>query len=284
MIPKPAQYLLRVDDLCPSVWREGWERLRNVIERLEVHPILAVVPDNDDPELKQSPADPAFWEQVRSLEARGADIAVHGYRHVCESTGRSLLGIHGRTEFAGVKYETQRNWIRAGFEMLRGRGLQPRLWIAPRHGFDRNTMRALAALGVGYISDGYARVPFRRQGIAWIPQQLWGPVAKNRGLWTICIHPQTADSFEVQGLARFIEEHREQFTSFDRVIREFPPKPLGLGEWLYAEMAQARIRIRNRRRRGAHGNSSTNGAEAFGRHSADSRGRAVPIDPGRQEG
>jgi uncharacterized circularly permuted ATP-grasp superfamily protein len=35
---------------------------------------------------------------------------------------------------------------------------------------------------------------YRRHGITWIPQQLWRPVVKSRGLWPICIHPYAASS------------------------------------------------------------------------------------------
>jgi len=249
MIPKPAQYLLRFDDLCPTIPLKGWERFCPIIEEFGVRPILAVVPENHDPGLDRAPADPEFWEKMRKLEASGATIAVHGYRHLCDSKGRSLLRIHRWSEFAGVKYETQREWIRAGFRLLREKGLHPRLWVGPRHGFDRNTIRALTTLGVHYISDGFARVPFRRYGITWIPQQLWGPVVKKRGLWTICIHPCAAGVSESERLRGFLEHYADQFTSFDRVMKELPAKPLGIRERIYARIVLGRVQRRNRRRK-----------------------------------
>lgn len=226
-----------------------WERFRKLINEFEIRPILAIVPDNHDSDLNHSPADPDFWEQMRSLEAAGATIAVHGFRHLCQSKGESLLALHRSSEFAGIEYETQHDWIRGGFRILREKGLHPQLWIGPRHGFDRNTIRALSALGVGYISDGFARVPFRRYGITWVPQQLWGPAAKKKGLWTICIHPCMASASSAKRLARFLEKHNHQFTSFDRVVREFPAKPLGPRERIYQRIALERVRRRNRRRR-----------------------------------
>ena len=125
MIPAPAQYLLRFDDLCPTVSRERWRRFRSLIEEFRLRPILAIVPDNCDPELQVSPPDPAFWEQMRALEAAGATIGLHGYRHLCSSRGRSLLGLDRMSEFAGVAIETQRAWIREGLRILRGHGLNP---------------------------------------------------------------------------------------------------------------------------------------------------------------
>jgi predicted deacetylase len=249
MIPTPAQYLLRFDDLCPTIPASRWGAFRSLIDKHGVRPILAVVPDNQDTDLRRAPEDPEFWANLRAMEAAGATIAVHGYRHLCHSHGKSLLGLHRRTEFAGVDFETQHKWIRAGFRILRDQGLNPRLWIAPRHGFDRNTLRVLNNLGVEYISDGFARVPFRRHGITWIPQQLWRPVVKSRGLWTICIHPYAANSYDRERLQSFLQNHVSQITSFDRVLKEFPPNSLGLWERMYQSLALRRVQRRNRRRR-----------------------------------
>lgn len=257
MIPRPAQYLLRFDDLCPTIKPARWQRCRKLIEEFRIRPILAVVPDNRDSDLDGSPADPEFWEQMREMEAGGATIAVHGYQHLCCSRGESLLGLHSRTEFAGVDFQTQRKWIRAGFAILEEKGLHPRLWVGPRHGFDRNTLQALRSAGVKYISDGFARVPYRRFGLTWIPQQLWGPVVKSKGLWTICIHPHAAGSADVDRLRRFLEIHGDQVTSFDRVVTDFAAGHLGLWERIYQRIALGRVQRRYRRRRRRHRRGQT---------------------------
>ena len=252
MIPKPAQYLLRFDDLCPAISSDRWGKFRRLIEEFNVRPILAVVPDNRDSDLEGSPCDPGFWSGLRNMEAAGAVIAMHGFQHLCHSTGSSLLGIHRLSEFAGVDFETQRAWIDEGLRILREKGLSPRLWIAPRHGFDRNTLRALSDAHVDCICDGFARIPYRRHGLTWIPQQLWSPVMKSEGLWTICIHPYTARSSEIDGLKRFLQHYGGQLTSFDRVLEDFRPAPLGLSERLYERIALWRVQRRQRRRRQHH--------------------------------
>lgn len=249
MIPRPAQYLLRFDDLCPTIKLSRWERYRKLIEEFGIRPILAVVPDNRDSDLAHAPADPGFWERLREMEAGGATIAVHGYQHLCYSRGQSMLGLHSKTEFAGVDFKTQRDWIRAGFKILDEKGLHPRLWVGPRHGFDRNTLRALRSVGIEYISDGFARVPFQRYGLTWIPQQLWGPVVKSKGLWTICIHPCAAGLSDIERLRRFLANHAGQFTSFDRVVNEFAGRRLGMWERIYQRIALGRVQRRFRRRR-----------------------------------
>lgn len=238
-----AQYLLRIDDLCPTVNAERWLRFESLIDKFKLKPILAVVPDNRDPELQISPPDAAFWERMRALETAGAAIGLHGYRHLCESRGRSLLGLQRTSEFAGASYETQRAWIAEGVRILRGHGLHPKIWVAPRHGFDAQTLRALLGEGIRLLSDGFSRIPFLRDGITWIPQQLWAPVEKDRGLWTVCVHPNTAGDAAIASLRGFIAAHASQFTSLDGALLQFQPATLTLAERIQAECALRRLKL-----------------------------------------
>jgi hypothetical protein len=183
------------------------------------------------------------------MEAEGATIALHGYRHLCASQGESLLSLHHHSEFAGVPEGTQQRWIREGRRILRGQGLNPTIFVAPRHGFDHATLRALRKEGIPLLSDGFARVPFTRGGITWIPQQLWGPVEKTSGLWTICIHSNFTHAVQVGELRAFIRDHAAQFTSVDRVLAELLPAKLGLIERLYEAWALWRAQVHRARRR-----------------------------------
>ncbi len=180
---------------------------------------------------------------MKALEAAGATIGLHGYRHLCVSQGRSLLGLHRTSEFAGVAFKTQRAWIGEGLRILRGQGLHPSIWVAPRHGFDKHTIQALLGEGISLLSDGFARLPFLRSGIAWIPQQLWGPVEKDRGLWTICVHPNTASDAEIAALRDFIAAHAPQFTSLDDAVHRFQPSTLTLAERIQAVCALRRRKL-----------------------------------------
>lgn len=249
MIPRPAQYILRCDDLCPTASRPRWQRFFDLVAEFRLQPILAVVPDNRDPDLELSPPDPEFWTRVRALESAGASIALHGYRHLPNSRGRSLVPLHGNSEFAGVPEHIQRQWIHEGLAILRTHGLNPRIWVAPRHGFDRNTLRALGSEGIKTLSDGLTRVPFTRDGFTWIPQQLWQPVGKKSGLWTICIHPNTASDWLLQRLHDFLRTRAGQFTSVDRVLAELRPASLSLTERLHATLALKRIQAAQLRKR-----------------------------------
>jgi len=238
----PAQYLIRFDDLCPTFSVERWLPFQALIEEFRLHPILAVVPANEDPELSVAPPDPTFWDRMRALESAGAAIALHGYRHDCSSRGHSLLSLARTSEFSGLPIETQRTWIRNGLGILRCRGLRPQIFVAPRHGFDIATLAALCAEGLPLLSDGFATAPFLRGGVTWIPQQLWGPAIKSSGLWTICIHPNTASAADIQSLREFLISSAASCTSLDRVLDEFQPATLTLADRLQADAAFWRLK------------------------------------------
>jgi predicted deacetylase len=249
LVPEPAQYLLRFDDLCPTISRARWERFLPLIEQYGIRPIVAIVPDNRDADLDRAAPDPDFWPQMRALEAAGATIALHGYQHLCRSRGRGLIPLHHRTEFAGVEMQIQAQWIDAGLQILRNEGLDPRVWVAPRHGFDLNTLKALRGEGIKVLSDGFARVPFVRGGLTWIPQQLWAPVDKSKGVWTICVHTNTARALLVDQLEEFLRGHAAQFTSVDRVLAELKPGKLNLRERIYESIATWRVKTSRSRKR-----------------------------------
>jgi len=92
-------------------------------------------------------------------------------------------------------------------------------------------------------------MPFLRQGVTWIPQQLWSPVKKQKGLWTICIHPNTVGEKLVTQLDRFLQGNGAQFTSVERVLEEMRPGKLPLSELIYERVALWRAQRRHRQRR-----------------------------------
>lgn len=224
----PTRYLLRLDDLCPTARWKAWNRVLALAAATGIRPVIALVPRNEDPELVCDAPAEDFWARARALEAAGATIALHGLTHCARSRGRALLPLHRSTEFAGLPRATQQAWIREGLAILRGNGLTPRLWIAPRHGFDRVTLAALRAEGIDVLSDGFAARPFRRGGLLWLPQQLWGPAEQPPGLWTLLLHPNTATEAELDAVELFLRRHARQFIGFDQALADFPPTHYGL--------------------------------------------------------
>ena len=205
-----------MDDIAPGMSRARFWKYIELFGKFHVKPLLAVVPDNRDPALSVDREDPDFWKILRQLvEQEAVELAQHGFRHLYESARYGLLGrrygFAPRSEFAGLPFETQLAKIENGRSIMRAEGLESDAWVAPSHSFDRETLRALASSGFRALSDGIALYPFRRGGLVWVPQQLWKPKRVPLGVWTICLHANTADDDE-------IDEIRAHLRSGARVI------------------------------------------------------------------
>ena len=219
-----------------------WQRFLPLFAAFSIRPILAIVPDNRDAELIRGPANPAFWEQMRTLQHTGATIGLHGYQHQCRSSGKSLVNLHKHSEFAGAAEASQRQWIHSGLAILRYQGLSPTVWVAPRHGSDKTTLNILREADLTVISDGFGQAPYRRFDCTWIPQQLWAPLVKRSGLWTIAYHSNTTSDSAVQDLSDFLKCFSPHFTSVSQVLRDQVPKQFALLDRMEHLKAVSRIR------------------------------------------
>jgi len=207
-------YLFRLDDACPWMDRARWGRVESLLDRHGVKPIVAIVPQCQDPELRLDTEDPDFWNKARSWQSKGWTMGLHGYDHCLTGVGGGLVPLNRRTEFAGFPEAVQRQKIRLGWEGLRQQGLNPEVWVGPAHTFDRTTLRCLAEeTTIRTVSDGLSSYPFLRYGMRWIPQQLWKPRKAPAGVWTICLHPNEMDDSEIEAVEAFLRARSSQTSS-----------------------------------------------------------------------
>lgn len=184
------QYLIRFDDICPTIAWHLWDSVEEVLEVYDVKPIMAVIPDNQDPNLRLGPAAPDFWCRVRRWQKRGWAIGLHGYQHRYTTERRGVVGLNRYSEFAGLPYDEQFRMLKAGLAIFQRENINADIWVAPAHTFDMTTLRALKALGISTISDGHNPWPYvDSDGIFWVPQQLGSFRSLPFGVWTICVHP-----------------------------------------------------------------------------------------------
>ncbi len=185
----PARYLIRFDDICPTMNWEMWSRIESVLRDNQINPLLAVIPDNQDNKLNFGAARPSFWDEVRRWQGLGWTIGLHGYQHRFVTGQSGIVGIQRRSEFAGVPAWEQDEKLLRAVEIFRVNGVRPDVWIAPAHSFDWNTVAALQKLGITTINDGFAIAPHTdSRGLLWIPQQLWKFRWRPFGVWTVCYH------------------------------------------------------------------------------------------------
>lgn len=215
------QYLLRLDDACPTMDREKWERIEDLLDRYGIKPMVGVIPHNEDSKQEVSPADTNFWNKVHKWEDKGWAIALHGYNH-CYSSNGGLLGLNpmwSRSEFAGLSYEEQRGKIRKGIAIMREQGFNPKYFFAPSHTFDENTLMALCEESdIRIISDTIATKPYRYKEFVFIPQ-FGGQCREMKlgGVFTFCLHPTTMEDEAFERTEYFLKLHKDKFSSLEGI-------------------------------------------------------------------
>ncbi len=208
----PGRYIIRLDDACPVLLRKSWARVESLLDKYNIKPVVAVIPDNKDPKMVLDSPDKEFWDKVRVWVEKGWHIAMHGYDHLYITRCSGIVPMNCQSEFAGVTADLQREKIRSAINIFKREGLEPKIWVAPSHTFDKNTLRILLEeTDIRIISDGVSYYPYNKYGFFWIPQQLWAGVVKEFGVWTICLHPNTMDEHNFDSLEQFIKENSKFF-------------------------------------------------------------------------
>jgi hypothetical protein len=261
------QYLLRFDDICPTMNWRVWAEIESVLVEHRLQPILAVVPDNCDPELQvDAPADD-FWERVRAWQDRGWTIAMHGYQHRYVSWTAGLASAWKRSEFAGLSAEVQREKLRRGMEIFERERITSRVWIGPSNTFDATTVTLLPEVGINIISAGYFQWPYvspvvSRNGahgsspgalhdcarfapdrgsalqslkpgsMTWIPQQMHYFRPAPAGVWTVCYHHNQWNAAQKTQFHEHIDRYRANIVSLDEVLERNAPRESKWSTWL----------------------------------------------------
>lgn len=245
-----AQYLLRFDDLCPTMNWDAWRKIEDVLVEARVAPILAVVPANADPMLCVDPPDATFWDSVRRWQARGWTIGLHGYTHEYVTTDPGILGINPLSEFAGLPRERQRDKLAMGLRIFAEQGVRADVWVAPSHSFDTTTLLALRETGLTCVSDGFMPYPGRdEEGMTWVPQQIWRFYPMPFGVWTVCAHHNLWGSREVALLRADLRRYAEQMTTLGEVRRRYGDRPLGVADHLFSSAYRVAFELKHARRR-----------------------------------
>jgi peptidoglycan/xylan/chitin deacetylase (PgdA/CDA1 family) len=191
--------------------RDKWNRIEQVLDRYNVKPIVAVIPSNEDPKQNIDEYDHTFWEKVKKWQEKGWAIALHGYNHVYTTKHGGLVPINKKSEFAGLPYEAQEEKIKKGISIFRRHGIEPNIWVAPAHTFDKNTLKALKQhTNIQIISDGIALNPYKRYGFTWIPCQSWEFGNQKNGTFTVCLHPNTMSENRFMNLSESLARNSEK--------------------------------------------------------------------------
>jgi len=214
-----ATYLVRFDDICPTMDWESWEKIEKVLILLNIKPLLAVVPDNQDEKLMFGRENEKFWSRVRKWQELGWSIAIHGYQHSYKTKDPGLMNLNNYSEFSGLSFETQNDYLKKALAIFKDNTVDPDLWIAPAHSFDEVTLKILHGHGIKIISDGFYFRPVERLNMIWIPQQLWKFRRFPFGVWTVCFHINNSTPMQLKKIISDLHTFKYKISMLDDVIK-----------------------------------------------------------------
>ena len=73
------KYLIRLDDASHFSNLEKWNKVEYILNRYNVKPLVAVIPNNMDNNLMYSTINKNFWNMIKEWQIKGWEIAMHGY-------------------------------------------------------------------------------------------------------------------------------------------------------------------------------------------------------------
>ena len=216
-----TQYLVRFDDICPTMNWEIWDKIEKILLNHSISPILAVVPKNEDPALVVSKANDQFWSRVRKWQEYGWSIGLHGYQHLLHKSKSGILRWDINTEFVGVEPEDQNRMINSGVSIMNENGIKPTIWVAPAHSFDHNTVSAITRSGIHIISDNFSLFPYNQNQIFWIPQSMWKFRRMITGTWTICFHHNKWTEKDVLKFEQDIITYKNKIVTVEYLFKKY---------------------------------------------------------------
>jgi len=213
------KYLIRLDDVCETMHWNKWLRMESILDKYGIKPLIAVIPNNEDAMQKIDPPNKNFWQWLKAVELKGWEIGLHGNNHVYQTNQGGINPLHNRSEFAGVSLGEQKDKIKKGITKLNTMGFYPRIFVAPSHTFDLNTLEALKSeSSIKIISDTMALHPYKKYDFVFIPQQV-GAVRNIPlpGIYTFCYHPNTMQDSDFEFLESFLTKNSNKFVSFSQI-------------------------------------------------------------------
>ncbi len=162
---------VRLDDITPEMDWPRFLRMKDLLDRYGIKPLIGVIPENHDETLRGAeegtPSD--FWAYIGDLLASGTTVAMHGLTHIYDTKKSGIFPLNAFSEFAGHSYETQLTRLRTGKKLLEAKEIETDLFMAPAHTFDKNTLRALKDAGFTKITDGFGKEPYWYEGLTFYP-------------------------------------------------------------------------------------------------------------------
>lgn len=210
-------YLVRLDDASEYMNNEKWNKIESLLDCYSIKPIVGIIPNNQDEGLVgKYRKDFKFWDKAKQWQSKGWDIALHGFNHVCSIKNGGINPVNFCSEFAGISLEDQKAKISEGIKIFREHGLETKIFFAPSHTFDMNTIEALRTESeIRIISDTVANDTYKMGGIYYIPQQCGHARRLPFRVVTFCYHPNNMSEQDFRNFEGFIKKNKNKIGSFN---------------------------------------------------------------------
>lgn len=248
---KTTKVGIRFDDITPTMNWMKFYKIQRVLDELGIKPLLGVVPDNRDDNLKVDRENKEFWNWVRECQAKGYSIAMHGYQHLYETKKGGLLPVNHFSEFAGEDVALQNKKITEGKKIFDKHGVGTNVFMAPGHSFDKTTIKILSQQGFQYISDGYGRHVYYRKEcpIRFIPIMSEDEyLREGYELTTAVFHLNTCDRNMLRNCEMFLRKNRKIIVPYSDFFN-LESRAQTVGERMEELIVVTRMRRKMQRRR-----------------------------------
>lgn len=242
---------VRLDDITPDMDWERFLKFKEVLDKYQVKPLIGVVPDNRDENLKgsQEGAPTDFWTYIKELQKEGWVIAMHGYRHIYSTDKGGVFPLNNFSEFAGLAYEEQEKMLADGKRMLAEKGIETDVFMAPAHSYDKNTLKALIKTGFNKITDGFGDCPYQWKGITFFPIsfRLSDTLKKKTGYSTMVIHTGTIKDNEWEKYENYFQREDVTWISYEEYLKQPAKQQNCVGrtlEFLMAKLKYLLVKLR----------------------------------------
>ncbi len=238
---------VRLDDITSDMDWKRFLKFKELLDRYQVKPLIGVVPKNRDENLikdeKENECRPAdFWEYVKELEKEGWVIAMHGLYHIYTTNKGGLFPLNNFSEFAGVPLEKQKEMLTEGKRILREKGIETDLFMAPAHSYDICTLKALQETGFTALTDGFGERPYYFKGLKFYPIsfRLSSTLRKTEGYSTMVVHTGTVKEDDLKRYESYFERKDTQWISYREYLAQPAVKQSIPGRWKEFIMAKGK--------------------------------------------
>lgn len=151
---------------------------------------------------------------------------MHGYDHVYITEDAGIFTINSRSEFAGIDVKTQEKKIAEGKAKFEKERIKSNTFMAPAHSFDNTTIDILKRYHFEYITDGFSKEPYQRNGMTFIPvtlniREIERKTLRN-GITTLVIHTNTMNDTLLGRYKDVCETHKDSLVSYEEIMKLRP--------------------------------------------------------------